>query len=329
MNNEKHSLRRRDALQLLGALALNPAAVVAAPGFPEKPIRLILPFSAGSSTDFLSRLVAEQLGRQLKQPVIVDNKPGAAGVIGTQMLARSSPDGYTIGLVSLAPLAMVPPTLKDPPYDALRDFAPLSSIASTDLVLVAGPRAHGKTLAEFIDWGRTQKEPLFLGTLGAGTTGHLTGFLFGQAAKVKFEPVHFKSFSDLMPAMISGSVDVTVVAPSQILPFVREGKLRGLAITGPSRFAALSDVPTFKEAGFPDMQFTTWLGLAAPARTPTDIVQTLSAEIIKVANSPAVRAKLEEGGFRMIASTREEFTATIRKDVATWSELVKTSGFKV
>lgn len=327
--DQRFNFSRRRALEMLGAVALSPAAIAAEPAFPSRPIRLILPFSAGSSTDFLSRTVAQQLGAQLSQSVIVENKPGAAGVIGTQQLARSTPDGYTIGLVSLASLAMVPPTLKEPPYDAVRDFAPLSALVGVDVCLVAGPRAQGKTLPEFVEWARKQKEPLFLGTLGAGTSGHFAGFLFGQAAKIKFEPVHFKTLSDLLPAMVSGAVDVMVVVPSQVASFIKDGKLRGLATNGPVRLNAFPDVPTFKEGGYPDMQFMNWIGLAAPAKTPPEVLDKLSAEIIKATNLPPVRGKLEEAGFRVIANTREEFATIIRKDVVVWRDMVKTTGFQV
>lgn len=326
----KHfNFNRRQALGMLSAAALGPVAMAAEPAFPSRPIRYILPFSAGSSTDNLSRVVSQQLAIQLNQPVVVDNKPGAAGVIGTQQLTRSNPDGYTIGLVSLASLAMVPPTLKEAPYDSVRDFSPLSALVSVDVCLVAGPRAQGKTLPEFVEWAKKQKEPLFLGTLGAGTSGHFAGFLFGQAAKIKFEPVHFKTLSDLLPAMVSGAVDVMVVVPSQVASFIKEGKLRGLATNGPSRLRAFPEVPTFKEVGYPDMQFMNWIGLAAPAKTPPEVLNRLSGEIIHATNSPTVRAKLEEAGFRVIANTRDEFATIIRKDVVVWRDMVKATGFTV
>ena len=326
---ERSGLNRRQAAAILGGMALWPSAHAAEPAFPVRAIRLILPFSAGSSTDFISRLVSDQLAKQLHQPVVVENRPGAAGIIGTQQLARATPDGYTIGLISLASVAMAPPTLKDLPYDSVRDFAPLSALVSTDMFLVAGPRAQGKDLAEFVTWARAQDKPLFLGTLGAGTSGHFAGFMFGQAAKIKFEPIHYRTFSDLMPAMLSGGIDVMLLAPSQILPFVKEGKMRALAMNGPARVPAFINVPTFLEAGYPTMQFVNWIGLAAPAKTPPEVLDVLAAEIIKATHVPGVRTKLEEGGFRVIASTRDELAATIRKDVPVWKNMVKTSGFTV
>lgn len=321
------ALTRRGMLGIMGALSLSPAW--GDTQFPSRPIRLILPFSAGSSTDFLSRTVGEQLTRQLGQPVVVENRAGAAGVIGTTQIARAAPDGYTIGLVSLASLAMTPPTLRDPPYDAVRDFAPLSALISTDLVLVAGPRAQGKTLSEFVTWAKSQTQPLFLGTLGAGSSGHFAGFMFGETAKIKFEPVHYKSFADLIPAMIDGQVDVMLVAPPGLPPYFKEGRLRGLAMNGPTRLAMLPDVPTFQEAGYPTMQFLNWVGLVAPAKTPDAVLDKLSDEIVKATLAPSVRSKLEDAGFRVMASKRSEFAEVIRKDAATWRELVQSTGFKV
>ncbi len=232
-------------------------------------------------------------------------------------------------MTPLATIAMVPPTLKEAPYDSVRDFAPLSAMISTDLLLVAGPRAQGKTLAEFVAWARTRKEPVFLGTLGAGTSGHFAGFLFGQAAKIPFEPVHYRTFSDLLPAMITGAVDVMVVAPTQMEGFFKDGKLRGLAMNGPTRLPAFPDIPTFSEAGYPETQFLNWIGVVAPAKTPNDILDKLSAELVKTVTAPQVRGKLEQNGFRVIANTREEFAAMIRKDVVVWRDMVKNTGFKV
>lgn len=328
-NNQPISMNRRRALEVLGVMSLSPAVMAAEPAFPSKTIRYILPFSAGSSTDILSRVVTQQLSTQLNQPVIVENKPGAGGVIGSQQIIHANPDGYTIGLVSLATVAMVPATMKELPYDSVRDFAPLSALVSVDMALIAGPRAQGKTLPEFVSWAKKRTEPVFLGTLGAGTSGHFAGFLFGQAANIKFEPVHFKTLSDLLQALVTGQIDVMTVVPSQVASFIKDGKLRGLATNGPTRLAAFPEIPTFKEVGYPDMQFMNWIGVAAPAKTPPEILDKLSAEFIKAAKVPAVRAKLEEAGFRVIANTREEFASAIRKDVVVWRDMVKATGFTV
>jgi tripartite-type tricarboxylate transporter receptor subunit TctC len=320
---------RRKSLGMLGCLPLMAGAQTTDSGYPSRAIKLLLPFSAGSSTDFTARLVAEQLTRQLKQAVVVENRPGAAGVIGTQMLARSAPDGYTIGLVSVASLAMAPPTLKDMPYDPVNDFEPLTILTNTDLILVAGPGAKGKSVAEFVQWARSQKDPVFMGTLGAGTSGHFAGFMFGQAAGIQFESVHFKSFSDLMPAMLNGSIHFSIMAPSPLVGFIREGRLSALATNGAGRLRSLADVPTFREVGYPDMEFMLWVGLAAPAKTPPAILNKLNAELVQAVRSPAVSSKLLEGGFAIVANSREDFAAIVRKDVVAWRNMIKNTGFKV
>lgn len=320
---------RRKVLGALGAMTLSPMGFAAEDPFPSRPIKYILPFSAGSTTDILSRLVAKNLSERLGQPVVVENKPGAGGAIGTQQIARANPDGYTIGLVSLATLAMLPATVKETPYDSVRDFAPLSAIVSSDLSLVVGPRMQAKTLPDFVTWAKAQKKSVFLGTLGAGTSGHLAAFMFSEAAKFKSEAVHFRTFSDLLPAMVSGDIDFAFIAPGQINNFLKEGTLRGLATNAPIRMSAYPDVATFQEAGYPGMSFSNWIGLVAPAKTPPEILDRLQNEIIKLTNSPAVLDKLNEWGLRVIASTREEFAAAIKKDVVVWKDMVKATGFTV
>lgn len=329
MQNDDFSVNRRTVLGTIAAMAASPLAMAADDPFPSRPIKYILPFSAGSTTDILSRLVAKHLAERLNQPVVVDNKPGAGGAIGTQMLARAAPDGYTIGLVSLATLAMLPATTKDAPYDSVRDFAPVSSLVSADLFIVVGKRVQAKTLADFITWAKAQAKPVFLGTLGAGTSGHLVAFMFSEAAKFKSEPVHFRTISDLLPAMVSGDVDFAFVAPAQISAFLKEGTLRGLATNAAARMSIFPEVPTFKEAGFPGMAFSNWIGVVAPARTPPEILDRLQNEIVRLAHLPAVVDKFNEMGLGLIASSREEFAATIKKDVVVWRDMVKSTGFTV
>jgi tripartite-type tricarboxylate transporter receptor subunit TctC len=317
---------RRQVLKTLGVMSLTPWAIAAEP-FPSRPIRIIVAFPAGASTDFLARVLADRLAAQLNQPVTVENKPGAGGIIATQQLAKAVPDGYTIGIVSLATVAMVPATLKEAPYDAVADFAALSALVSNDMWMVTSPRAPG-TLREFVAWATRQQPSAFLATLGAGTSGHFAGFRFGRAANIKFEPVHYKNLGDLTTGLIAGDVHAFFAAPSSVASLVKAGRIRLLATNGASRAPDHPDVPTFAEVGYPDMHYLNWVGIAAPAKTPAEIVTRLSAELIKAANVPEVRKKLEEGGFQVIASTRDEFAAMIRKDVAFWRDFVKTTGFK-
>jgi tripartite-type tricarboxylate transporter receptor subunit TctC len=318
---------RRHALEMLAIGVVSPAAMAADP-FPTKGIKIIVPYPPGSSTDFLGRLLAERLSDQMKQSVTVENKAGAGGVVGTQQLALAAGDGYTIGICSLATFAMAPATMKDPLYDATRDFSPLSQLISTDLVMATGMNTPA-TLKEFAAWASSQTKPVFLGTLGAGTSGHFAGFMLGKAAKINWEAIHYRNNADWMTALMNGDIHAVFTGPSVVQAQVKAGKMRALGLVGDSRSAAYPDVPTFVEAGYKDMQFSNWIGIAAPAKVPADILDKLHAEILKAVNHPQVRSKLLDGGYKIIANKRDEFAAEIRKDVTMWSDMVKTTGFKV
>lgn len=324
--NDPSLFTRRHALETLALGALSPAAFAADP-FPTRPIKIIVPYPPGSSTDFLGRLIADRLGEQLKQPVTVENKPGAGGVVGTQQLSLAAGDGYTLGICSLATFAMVPATMKDPLYDATRDFSPLSMLVSTDLVMATGPSVPA-TLKEFTAWAARETKPLFLGTLGAGTSGHFAGFMFSKAANFKWEPIHYRSNGDMMTGLLAGDIHAVFTGPSVVQAQVKAGKMRALALVGDKRSQAYPEVPTFVELGYKDMQFSNWLGIAAPAKVPAEILDKLHAELMVAMNHPQVRSKLMEGGYTIIANKRDEFAAGIRKDVAMWSDMVKTTGFK-
>jgi tripartite-type tricarboxylate transporter receptor subunit TctC len=312
---------------MLAIGVVSPAAMAADP-FPSRTIKIIVPYPPGSSTDFLARLIAERMSDQMKQSVTVENKPGAGGVVGTQQLALAPGDGYTLGICSLATFAMVPATMKDPLYDSTRDFSPLSALISTDLVMATSASSPA-TLAEFIAWASKQSKPPFLGTFGSGTSGHFAGFMFGKAAKINWEAIHYRTTADGLTGLLAGDVHAMFVGPSVVQAQVKAGKMRALALVGDARSAAYPDVPTFVELGYKDMQFSNWIGIAAPAKVPADVLDKLHAEIIKAVNHPQVRSKLLEGGYKIIANKRDEFAAGIRKDAAMWSEMVKTTGFKV
>ena len=327
---EGAKLSRRQVMQTLGALSLPMSLAGAAraqAGFPSKPLRILVSFSAGSSTDLLARLIGERLSEQLKQSVVVDNRPGAGGIIGTQALARSAPDGYTIGIGSLATMALLPATMKEVPYDSVRDFTPLSELMSVDLLMVTSTKVPAKTLPEFVAWAKAQPNPIFMGTFGAGTSAHFAGHLFCQNAGIKFETIHYRSQSDGLVGIVNGDCHFMVPPPSVVEPHVKTGKLRALATNGKVRLKTFPEVPTFGELGYANMNFSNWVGMLAPAKTPQPIVDRLAAELLIAANHPTVRAKLEENGYRLVASKPDEFAATIRNDVRFWSDFVKTSGF--
>lgn len=326
----KYTLSRRRAIQVMGALSMPIGGLaMAQAAFPSKPLRIIVSFSPGSSTDLLARLMAERLSEQMKQPVTVENRPGAGGIVGTQALAQAAPDGYTIGIGSLATLALLPATMKELPFDGARDFAPLSELISVDLVLTTSAKLPAKTLPEFVAWAKAQPSPIFMGTFGAGTSAHFAGFLFGRSSGIKFEVIHYKNQSDGLIGLANGDCHFMVLPPTIVEPQVKAGKLRALATNGNVRLRSLPEAPTFAELGYPSMNFSNWIGLIAPAKTPQPVLDRLSAEIQIAANTPQVRSKMEESGYRMIVNKPQEFAATIRNDVAFWTNFVKTSGFSL
>ena len=315
------------AAALLATLAAV-SAHAADPSYPTKPVRIVVGFAPGTGPDFVARLIANKMQEAWKSGVVVDNKAGAAGFIAAQEVARAAPDGYTLLLGALAQITIAPSTYRKLPYDPQKDFAPVSEVSSTDFVLVTNAqRVPARTLQEYVTWAKGQK-PLFFGTFGAGTIGHFGGDIFADAAKIPMEPVHYKSTGDALTGILNGDVQALLVTPSLAAAHIKSSKLRALAMTGPTRSQVLPDVPTFKEAGYPDVQFTAWFGVFAPAKTPPEILDKLNAEVAKAARAPDTRAKLEEAGYRVTATSREEFAQAVREDTARWAKVVKSTGFK-
>ena len=309
------------------ALALAAFAATASAQYPAKPIRVLVGFPAGTGPDVAARIIAQQLQDAMKSPVIVENKPGAAGFIAAQEAARAQPDGYTLLFGEVGQLSMAPSTYKTVPYDPAKDFTPVSQVVSADFALVVSANAPPKTLKEYADWVKSNKD-YFMATFGAGTPGHFGAVMLGDALKTKVEPVHYKSTADAVTGTISGDAQGMFGTVALVTPHVKGGKLRAIAVTAPVRSPLLPDVPTFKEAGYPDLQFSAWFGFVAPARTPPEIIDKLNAEVGRALSSPEGRRKLEEAGFRVTPSTPAEFGKYIGEERERWAKVVKQSGFK-
>lgn len=312
------------------ATVLLPLPSAADATFPSAaPIRILVGFPAGTSTDIVARILAAKLQTSMNQSVVVENRSGGAAFIASQELARAAPNGYTLLLGPMPTISIAPATNPKLTWDPLRDFAPIGAVADSDLMMVINPKhAPVSTVKEFVDWARKQHRPPFIGTLGAGTLGHFTGVLLAQTADLKMESIHYKTTGEAFTGMINGDVHSIIVAPSIAAPHVKAGTLRALASTGRVRSATLPDVPTFKEASYPDLEFFLWYGLFAPAKTPVAVLDTLNAELLKASRDPEVRTKLEAAGFRAIGITREEFSRVVRTDTERWGQIVKSSGFK-
>ena len=321
---------RRSALLALGmAVGVLSTGVQAQAGYPNRPVRMIVGFPAGTGPDIVARLLAQKLSEGWNNMgVIVDNKPGAGGLIAASEAARATPDGYTLMLGETGQLSIAPSSYNKLPYDPAKDFAPVSQVVSADFVLLVNPqKVPAKNVKEFVGWTQQQKG-LFMATFGAGTPGHFGAFMFGDAVKLKPEAVHYKSTGDALGGLFSGDVQGVFASVGLAAPNVKAGKLVALGSTGANRTGALPDVPTIKEQGYNNLEFSSWFGIVAPSKAPADILAKLSADIQKAVKSPDLKAKLEESGFRVTGTSREEFARIIAADTVSWGKAVAATGFK-
>ncbi|MBI3531423.1 MAG: tripartite tricarboxylate transporter substrate binding protein [Burkholderiales bacterium] len=321
---------RRAVLAAATLLACAAAPTVQAQAaYPSRPVRIIVGFPAGTGPDIVARLLAQKLSEGWGNlGVIVDNKPGAGGLIAASEAARATPDGYTLMLGETGQLSIAPSSYNKLPYNPTKDFAPVSQVVSADFALLVNPqKVPAKNVKEFVSWTQQQKG-LFMATFGAGTPGHFGAFMFGEAVKLKPEAVHYKSTADALGGLFSGDVQGVFASVGLAAPNVKAGKLVALGTTGATRTPALPDVPTIKEQGYPTLEFSSWFGIVAPARTPADVLAKLSADVQKAVKSPDTRAKLEEAGFRVTGTNADEFARIIAADTITWGKAVAATGFK-
>jgi tripartite-type tricarboxylate transporter receptor subunit TctC len=321
--------RRHAALLASMALVLPLAAQAQAPAYPTKPVRIIVGFPAGTGPDIVARLLAQKLSEGWgNAAVVVDNKPGAAGLIAASEAARAAPDGYTLMLGETGQLSIAPSSYNKLPYDPAKDFIPVSQVVTADFVLLVNPqKVPAKTVKEFVDWTRQQKG-LFMATFGAGTPGHFGAYMFGEAINIKPEAVHYKSTGDAMTGIFGGDVSGVFASVGLAAPNVKSGKLVALASTGGQRTAALPEVPTFKEQGYNSLEFNSWFGIVAPAKTPPEIITKLNADIVRAMRSPDGQKKMEDAGFRVTGTSQQDFAKTIAADTVTWGKAVAATGFK-
>ena len=327
-----HSRTRRLTLTLAAgtALALLPAAGALAQSYPAKPIRLIVPYAAGGGTDFFARTVSGKLSEQLGQTIIVDNKPGAATIIGADAAAKSPPDGYTALVADSTTLAVNPSLYKKLPYDPVKDFSPVTLTARFAMLLVVNPTlSKATTVKEFIDEAKKEQGRMSYASVGAGTTHHLTMELFQQRAGITLNHVPYKGAGPAIQDVVGGQVPVMFVDLAAGGPMIKAGKLRVLAVASPKRIAALPNVPTFAEQGIAPFEAWAWQGLAVPAGTPKDIVARLNAEYAKAITDAGVRQKLVDAGVEPVSSTPAEMNAYIASETAKWAQVIKVGNIKV
>jgi tripartite-type tricarboxylate transporter receptor subunit TctC len=294
--------------------------------WPTRPVRMILPFPPGGGTDILGRLIAERLSAGIGQPVVTENRGGAGGNVGAEAAARSAPDGYTIVLV--APSLAISPTLYSKiNYDPVKDFAPISLVATVPNVMVTQASLPGQ-LQEFIAFAKAKPGALNFGSGGAGTSNHLAGELFNIVTGAKLVHVPYKGVNLAMQDVLAGNVHLVFIGIPAAAPHIKAGKLRALAVVAPQRSNALPDVPTVAEAGLKDFEVTTWYGVLAPAGTPQPVVRRLNAELVKLMHAPEMKEKLTATGTEPLTSTPEEFAAYIKREIAKWGDVVRKAGVK-
>jgi tripartite-type tricarboxylate transporter receptor subunit TctC len=308
-----------------GVLAVPYAA--SADDYPNKPIRFIAPIPAGGSTEILARDVAQGLSERLKQPVVVENRPGGAGSIGSAVVASAPPDGYTILLVNSSH-AINPHVYKNLPFDAIRDFSPVSLMTDLPMGLYVHPSVPAKNLEEFIAMVKAKPDGFSYATSGNGSAGHLTGQMFLDQTGLKMVHVPYRGSALAINDVLAGQVPVLVGDVPLAEKHVKSGALRALAVTSSARAKSLPDTPTFAELGLKDMTISIWIGVLASRDTPKEITKKLSQTIAEILKEPALAKKVTDRGFVIIGSTPEEFAAVIKKDYDRFGEVVRKSGLK-
>ena len=315
-------------LTYLGLLGLSSPAV-AQSGYPNKPIRLIVPFSPGGVTDTSGRLVAEQLSKRLGQQVVVDNKPGASGNIGTQLVVSAEPDGYTLALCFDGNMVINPHVFAKMPFDTVRDLAPVGKIGDAVLILVTQPGLAAKSLREVIELSKKQSGGLSYGTSGTGGTPHIAGELLAQRTGAQLTHVPYKGGGQAMTDVLGGSIPLVYTAVAGAHGHVKSGKLRAIAVSSAQRTPALPDVPTFIEGGVSDFVVNSWVGLLAPAKTPAAVVQRLNTELNAVLNDPVVKDKLQTLGIDASPGSPDQFGEQLKRDLSRYGQVVKAANIRL
>ena len=316
------------ALALLAGAAPSASALAQASSYPNKPIRIIVPFAVGGIADTFGRVIGIKLTEAWGQPVIIENKTGAGGNIGAEAVAKSAPDGYTLVMGNIGSHAVNVSLFKSIPFDPIKDFVPVAHVLDADGLLVVNPSVKANSVREIIEMARAQPGKLSYASGGLGTTSHLAGELFKSTAKVDIVHVPYKGNSPAIADLLSGQTQLSFATMPTVLPHVKAGKLRAIASIGLARTVALPDVPTVAESGLPGFEVSNWIGLFAPAGTPPDIVAKLNAEVQKIMRSPDVQKRLESEGARFIPTTPAQFASFQRDELAKWAKIIKDADIK-
>ena len=303
------------------------ASAAHAQTFPAKPVRLIVPFAPGGSTDIVARVLGQKLNEMWGQPVLVDNRAGGSTVIGTEIVAKAPPDGHTL-LVTPAPFTIVPSLIPKLPYDPHKDFEPVTLINTTPLVVVVHPGVPAKSIKDLVALAKSKPGTLNYGSSGSGGSNHLAGELFNAMANVKMVHVPYKGNAPALTDLVGGHVDVVFNGLTSALPMIKSGKLRALGMTSLKRSATLPQVPTLDEAGLKGFQAVAWNGLTAPARTPKSVVDKINADVLKVVRAPELVEKLRAEGSDPVGSSVEQYATFLREEIAKWGKVIRAANIK-
>lgn len=311
---------------VMGAGLVAPAQAQPAQ-WPAKAIRLVVAFPPGGPTDLVSRVIAQRLSEQVGQAVVVDNKPGAGGNIAAEFVAKAAPDGYTL-FYNTSAITIAPALYGKVNYDPTKDFAPVTTTAAVPMVLMVHPSLPVKTVKEFLDYARANPDKLNYASSGTGTITHLATAALAAHAGVKMQHIPYKGSAPALADLAAGSTQLMTDTINSSLPFIKDNRVRPLAVTTTKRSSLMPELPTLNETALPGMEMSAWQGIVAPAGTPAAIIQRANAEIRKVLDNPDVKARLAAQGTEILGSTPEEYSAYIRSELTRWSKVVKDTGAK-
>ncbi len=313
-----------------GALAL---AVFSSPAwaqeFPSKSLKLVVPYAPGGGADSVARIVAKKVSENIGQPIVIENKGGAGSIVGTDLVAKAEPDGYTLLLGQSGPISINPAVYKTLPYDPVKDFAPVTMTTAYPYILVVNSDSPAKTVQEFVALAKSKPGGLNYGSTGVGAANHLVAELFASKAGLKMTHVPYRGTALAVGDLVSGQLNVVFGDPISVLPHMRSGKLRALAVTSLERSPVAPEVPTVAESGYAGFEALAWHGILAPAKTPPAVIKKLNAEIVKALADPATKELLEKQAMQTVGNTPEAFAAFIQKDIATWKAVAAAANVTV
>lgn len=313
---------------VLAALVCGAMPALAQQDFPNRPLRIVVPFTAGGGTDTITRLVAQRMSASMGQPIVVDNKPGASTMIGTDLVAKAEADGYTM-LITIPALLQAPALYSHVTYDPIRDFTPITTVVSAPLWLAINTdRVPGDTLQSFVDYAKANPGKLEYASFGSGSTSHLFGFQLADSASLNLTHVPYKGGAQAVMALLAGDVAAMFSDYVTLAPHMSTGKLRIIAVSGPKRVTQTPDVPTLLEQGYTGFEPVGWGGMFVPSGTPAARVEKLAKEVSLALSNPEVSAKLNEMGYNVGGEPQAEFAATVKADYARWTDMIKRAGVK-